>query len=336
MKRIGLTFAFLGAFAALCVAEGGRGQTSLEVQAVYGFPNREAYQTSSVFAPIQYGVLAGDSTKRALGSAIGSPEGKVILAHKLAFPMLAGEGALTRGNNLALDISGELSPVSLNANVQATLTPIAFLKFAAGAGLGTGWDIGFVGLGINDPVAGIKPQNFGGIVYRAWATGTFQFDLAALMPGEWNHVILLASPKIQYQAYSNASADEAWVWEADKGMNFNGFKLWGTYLLGYQMPLVLDLAGILLQTEGWLGDVREKSVGVSGISGWGSDYTYLIFGPLFDFRMNEKSTIAILTQFKTGIKWSDATMREVYFGNRVYEGSYAYFYRLVFDYTLKL
>jgi hypothetical protein len=314
-------------------AEDPSTRTSIEVQGDYQFPNHEAIDTSG-FAPIVYGVSGGtDSQPREVGSSWGAGELKGIIDRSLVFPFLTGGSALTKGNNLALDFSGELSPVSVNANFKATLTPVAFLKFEAGAGIGTGWDVGFIGLAINDN-GNIEPQNFGGFVYRAWVAGTFQFDLAAVMPGEWNHVILLASQKIQYQAYSNSGPDEAWLWEADQGMNFNGFKLTGNYLIGYQMPIALDLVGFLLQPEGWLGSVREKSTMAS--NGWGSDFTYLTFGPIFNFKIDGKSSIAILPQFKTGIKWTGLTAGNLYFVNRQYEDSYMYFYRLAFDYCHKL
>ncbi len=338
MKRFACAVSILALFATTAAAEGGRGRTSLEIQADYGFPNHESLGANDGLAPIVYGISKGASTlERDVGSAIGSPEAKAIVAYELVFPALVGGGALTKDNNLAIEFSGSVSPVSMNADAKATLTPIAFLKFAMGAGLGSGWRLAAMdatGLGINDAAAGVEAQDFGGIVYRAWASGTFQFDLAALMPGDWNHVVIVASPQIQYQAYSTASDSQAWVWEADKGMNFNGLKLTGNYLIGYQMPIALDMVGFLLQPEGWLGSVRGMSTKASG--GWGSDFTYLTFGPLLDFKINDRSTIAVLPQFKTGIKWSDATTRSIYFGDRVMEDSYAYFYRLAFDYSLKL
>jgi hypothetical protein len=330
MKRslfAALAFALL---TTLGFAEALRGELSLEVQGDYGFPNLEATNASGL-VPIDYSQEKG-TEGREVGSTWGSAEAKAALNYQLVSPAFVGEGALTKDNNLALDFTCELSPVSLNANFSATLTPIAFLKLAAGAGVGTGWDIGFVGLGLNK-AGTIASQPFGGAIYRAWVGGTFQFDLAAVLPGAWNHVVVLASPKVVYQAYSAAKDDEAWVWEADKGMNFNGLKLYGNYLLGYQPPMAMDLAGILLQTEGWLGSVAEKSPMAKG---WGSDYTYLIFGPLFDFKLGSGSSIAVLPQFKTGIKWSEATKWEKDFRIRSYDGSYAYFYRLAFDYTLKL
>jgi len=331
LKRIACAAIFVVVLASFGFAEGSKSGTSLELQGDYEFPNHEAVDANGL-VPIVYGISAGASGERDVGSSWGGAEAKAIIDHKLVFPVFAGESALTRDNNIALDLSGEISPVSLNANFQATLSPIAFLKFAAGAGVGTGWSIGFVGLGIND-AGTIEPQNFGGLVYRAWVEATFQFDLAAVMPGMWNHVVILASPKIQYQAYTGASSDQAWIWEADHGMNFNGTKLTGSYLLGYQMPIALNLAGLLLQTEGWLGSVRDLSPKASG---WGSDFSYLTFGPLFDFKIGDRSTIAVLPQFKTGIQWTDSTKRKLNFMDRVYADSYTYFYRIAIDYTLEL
>lgn len=338
MKRLACIAAILATLATLGWAEGGKGRTSLEIQADYGFPNHEAVDEAGGFAPIAYGKLGDPASGREVGSAIGNPEVKVSISRAISFPAFAGEGSLTKNNNLALSLACELSPVSLNANVQATLTPIAFLELSAGAGAGTGWELsamGAVGLGMND-AGTIEARDFSGCVYRAWAGGSLQFDLAAVLPGEWNHLVLLASPRVIYQAYSKASSNQAWTWEADKGMNFNGLKLAGNYLIGYQMPLALDLAGFLLQTEGWLGSVRDRAPSEGGGANWGSDFTYFTFGPLFDFKLGDASSIAVLPQFKTGIKWDAASAMEKDFRKRSYEGSYTYFYRLAFDYTLKL
>ena len=333
MQRI-LFIATLAAVAvALGFAEGASSQTGIELEGDYQFPYHEGVDANGL-VPIVYG-LATDPLLglRQAGSTWGGGDLKGIIDRKLTYPFLAGSGDLTKDNNLTLDFSGEVSPVSLNANFQATLTPVAFLKFDAGGGIGTGWDIGFVGMGINDHGT-IEPQNFGGLIYRAWVEGIFQFDLAAVLPGKWNHLVVLASDKAEYQAYTGADATIPWIWEADDAMDFNGWQLYGNYFLGYQMPLSLDTVGFLLQTQGWLGSVRDMSTGASG--GWGSDFTYLTFGPLFDFKINDKSTIAILPQFKTGMQWTAATQWQLYFEDRIYSGTYLYFYRVAFDYNLKL
>ena len=331
MKRSVLGASLLFAAAVLAFAEGAKTSVGLELEGDYQPPNHEGVDASGL-VPIVFGTQTGPGG-REVGSSWGAGEVKAILSESLVLPALSGKSSLTSGNNLSLQAAEEFSPVSLNANFSAVLTPVAFLRLGAGAGLGTGWDIGFVGMGLNN-AGTIEAQNFGGVIYRAWIEGTLQFDLAAVVPGEWNHIVALANPRIQYQGYSGASNDQAWIWEADDAMNFNGLKLTGNYLLGYQMPLAFDLVALLLQTEGWIGDVASRSTMNSG--GWGSDYTYLTFGPLFDFKINGASSIAVLPQFKTGIQWTSGTQYHLDFQTRSYQSTYVYFYRLAFDYTLKI
>jgi hypothetical protein len=320
--------------AAPLAAEAASSSTTLDVMGAYYFGNLSGYQASGLI-PIDYSELAGGAGQRDLGSSWGGAELKGVVNQQWVFPALVGSGDLTKGNNLAVDVSGELSPVSINAKASVTLTPIAFLNFAAGAGVGSGWQVPGLatGLGMNKAGA-IEVQNFGGIVWKTWASGTFQFDVAALVPGDWNHVVVLASPKVEYKDYSGAGADDAWLWEADDGMNYNGWKLSGSYVLAYQMPIALNMAGVLFETEEWIGSVRDKSTKASG--GWGSDAARYTFNLLFNIKINDKSSIALLPSIKNNIKWTDATTRNADFRSRVWEGEYWYFNRIAFDYSLKL
>jgi hypothetical protein len=336
-----LPFRLVCAAAVLALAAAALGaqeptlSTRVELQGAYYPPNTEAYQTTG-FAPIDTTVHPAGANQRVLGTGWGGAEAKAILSEELVLPLLRGEGALLSGNNLTLRASGELSPVSVNAVVQATLTPIAVLKLSLGAAAGTGWSVGFVGLALNpaDNAQPLAQVPFGGVVWRTWASGTFQFDTAALVPGEWNHVVMVASPMLEYRAFTGAADGQAWLWEADKGYDFNGFKLKGAYFLGYQMPIVLGTAGMLLETEQWLFDVAARSPMAAG--GWGSDFVILNFGPVLSFTLGNASSLAVLIQFKTAQKWTDATTRIRYFENRVYESWYLYFNRVAFSWTLTL
>ena len=268
---------------------------NLDVQGYYGFSNHED-SSGNGFAPIEYGIFQGSSdSERDIGTALGSVGVKAIIDYGLVLPFLWLPGSLAAGDDFRLDLSGELTPVSLNANLEASVTPIAFMSLSAGAGLGTGWGLGFVGLGLNES-SGVRSKSLDGFVYRAWVKGSLQFDLAAILPGEWRHIVLLASPKLLYQAYSEAREDEAWVWEADDGMDFNGWKLKGSYFLGYRMPLRLSAVGLLFETEGFFGSLRDRSPMAAG---WGSDYTYYSLGLLANFRLNERASLSILPQIKT-------------------------------------
>jgi hypothetical protein len=323
------------AFAALpLAAEGTSESLGFELMGAYYIANQEGYGVDAGgFAPINYSVLGGASGQRDLGSTWGGAEAKAVIDKSWTIPALVSEGALTEGNNLALDLSGEISPVSLNAGFKATLTPIAFLKFQAGAKVGTGWSIGFDGLGLNEAGTTVA-RPFGGVVCQAWASGTFQFDLAALMPGDWNHVVVLASPQIAYQYCSLAGDDDAWVWEADSGMDYNGLKLKGSYVLAYQMPLALNMVGILAEPEGYIGSVAAKSTAASG--GWGSDATTWGLSAIFNFKLSDKASLALLPQIKSHVKWTDATTRDADFRDRVFEGYYWYLNRIAFDFSLEL
>ncbi|MCL2276560.1 MAG: hypothetical protein FWC21_01545 [Treponema sp.] len=69
------------------------------------------------------------------------PEAKLGYRHSFIFPAFQGSSPMTSGNNLRLGLTAEISPISLNGIVQAELTPVAFLKFAAGLRLGAGWPL---------------------------------------------------------------------------------------------------------------------------------------------------------------------------------------------------
>jgi hypothetical protein len=237
---------------------------------------------------------------------------------------------------VAFSLTGALTPVSVRAELEAALTPLAFLSFSAGAMAGTGWDIRiFNGMGLNADGSGVpESASLQGAVLKSWFGATFQFDLAALVPGEWAHIVTLLSPKLQHAWFSGASRGQAWMFEDDIGENFNGWKLLGSWFLGYQMPLALDMIGVLLETEQNLGDVRDLSPLGSG--GWGSDFLLITISPVFDFRLSDRSSLAVLVQFRRERKYTDASVFYAYYESRQYAGTYWDLYRIAFSYSLKL
>jgi len=307
---------------------------NLSAVVAYYPPNLSGYGTDG-FAPVDFDTIPGGAGERDLGTGWGGAEGKVSLSHTVTIPAMRGDGMLFSGNSVACKLTGELSPVSMNAVFQISATPIAFFKLTAGAGIGTGFTLGFTGLAVNPASSeeDLIEEPFGGAVYRYWLSGTFQFDLAALVPGEWNHLVFQVIPKIEYKAYTGADSGEAWLWEADRGENFNGTRYYGTYLVGYQMPLAVNLVGFLLETEEWIGDVRSMS---PMSSGWGSDFVTMNFGPLVNITLNEESSLSILVQFKTGRDYTDETTQKRSFQERDFEDGYLYFNRIAVSYSLNL
>lgn len=210
----------------------------------------------------------GAQTSKSL-TLIGSSAPEIQLHGKIRFqkPFLVGEGPLTRGNNVKLDITGKLSPVSTNLVVNGILTPIAFLEFSAGGQIGTGWTTPLPGLGdlagltlssnpgIEEP--GADP--LGGAVYHLRAGGAFQFDLAAVVPGDWTHVLIRAYQEINYRAYTGASEGELWDYELSGGL-VNGYSYFASYVLAYQVPLFggrFSTFGLMGETE--MIDITETT-----------------------------------------------------------------------------
>ena len=315
--------------------------TVFDLSGAYYPGNQQGYGINGGFAPVSYNVLPKSGLQhrtndpgRDLGYPFGRPQIGATISHIFILPFLNGKGPLFSDNNLEFKFDGVLSPVSVNSLGEIIWTPIAVFKLSSGFGIGTGWNlIGFDGLGRNIPSAGNNAplsEPFSGAVYKFWSSFTFQFDLGAIMPGKWTHIVVVTVSRFEYRAFTLADADTPWQYEADEGENLNGWKYYGTYLAGYKMPLIVDFIGFLIKSEEYIDSNRWRSTISSG--GWGSDFVTWNFGPLVNFHIAEKSWLTLLVQFKTGKQATDSTI-----GNRFYQywqvkGSYLYFNGIAFDY----
>ncbi|MFP3042550.1 hypothetical protein LQZ19_12105 [Treponema primitia] len=252
------------------------------------------------------------------------PEIKVGITQNFIFPLLRGEGPLTEGNNLSLALSAELSPVSVNGTAEAVFTPIAFLQAVAGAKAGSGWNIklfgnDIYGIGINRRVGDTtKPEVIGspfdGLLWSAYGGAVFQFDLAALVPGDWNHVVFRTYHEARYKGNTAASSSsDSWYFENDDGQNRNGLNYYGNYLLGYQMPIFLNTVGLMAEMELYLYDTPHRK-------DWGDDLGRWTFGPLFNFTITEKFSVALIVQLYTRRSYTegheDDLAKDVFYQDR--------------------
>jgi hypothetical protein len=312
--------------------------------AVY-IDDNKGYGITSGFDPISYTPLsaptgylyaAGDKG-RILGSGWGAVKALAYIRHDIKVPFMQGTEALTSGNNILYSFKGTFSPVSLQAITTATFTPLAFLNMQAGSSIGAGWNAGFSnGLGLNiDGTGTASEDSLKGIVFESWFSGTFQFDLGALIPGKWTHILLAVTSKLAYKHYSAASADEPWLFQADAGENFNGFSYFGTYILGYKLPYKADTIAFLIETEQMLFNNSNRSP-MDSIAGWGSDFVKTTFGPLVNIQLSDTSSIIILIQFAREKSFTDNTIFNNYFINRDYNGSYIDLQRIAFSYTMEI
>ena len=231
------------------------------------------------------------------------PEAKLSLSQSFIFPFLQGSGPLTSGNNIATVLGAELSPVSMNGRAEIIWTPAAFFLLSGGGLAGSGWNMPLGnGIGINKPEnesdppprkAIIDGTAFDGLLWRAWGAGTVQFDLGAVIPGDWNHVLFQSRQELRYAAYSRAKPGESWVYEADFGENQNGLVYYASYVLGYQMPLspVLDTVAFMAELDKPLYDTLGGD--------WGENLGKWTFSGLFNFSINSRFSTALVIQMQT-------------------------------------
>lgn len=179
---------------------------------------------------------------------------------RLIFPFLPGTNALTADNNITLKFGTEVTPITLNILADAIWTPIAFFKFSFGSQAGSGWNYDMFGTRMNgmglyrrieseDPPEGADGSGFDGVVWDIHSGVTFQFDLAAIFPGDWNHVVMKFDNVINYQNYTKAGGAEQWYFKADDGINQNSFGNYFSGFLGYQMPIFFNMAGIQFESS---------------------------------------------------------------------------------------
>ncbi|MBN1412429.1 MAG: hypothetical protein JW969_16400, partial [Spirochaetales bacterium] len=104
--------------------------------------------------------------------------------------------------------------------------------------------------------------------------------------------------------------------------------------LGYQMPLLLNIVGIIVEQEQYI-DPAIVNMSPMETGGWGSDFVKLSFGPFASFKFSENMSLLALVEMKTGRRYTDATIGARYFKNRSYESTYVYFDRFAVSYDIK-
>lgn len=182
-------------------------------------------------------------------------EAKLDTAYQIKMPLLVGDGPLFSGNNLKLKTGLGISPIAVTASFDAVLTPIAIAEVSLGGAVGTGWDLALGSMqmhGLLNSAGGsigapLFPDPVGGAYYEVNGGLALQFDTGAIFEGDWKSVVLRTYHELNYKGYSGAVANQAWEYET-AGAYVNGLNYKGEYIIGYQMPLMVNLVGLQLET----------------------------------------------------------------------------------------
>lgn len=242
--------------------------------------------------------LVSDSTHFAPTDGIYSGlEGRVTGHAYYKIPTPIGISPLTAGDNLTLEGFLEVSPVSVKPGINISFTPIAFLVFNAGAEAGTGWNLlGIEGMGEWDAASdshysSITP--FSAWYYHLWMQGTFQFDTGAIIPGDWTHIVMLASYKAEYIGLSGQNNQDLWCWQGSSNQ-VNGWKYYSNAILAYQMPLFIKRAGIMAEFQGYYSDDAYEFG-----SNYDGNFMQIDLSPLAQFQLSEHDELSLLINFSS-------------------------------------
>lgn len=259
----------------------------------------------------------------ALAAAAAGPTALAAQDNELAFTLattletqLKYTHSLEVAEGLGAQAWASVSPVSAKLGLKGRWIPLPFLVFSAEATAGSAWNIPIAnGLMINEDgaIAGeqnLIPADLGGIVWSAEAGGTFQFDLAAVVPGDWNHVVFLTYHGAKYRAFTGAEAGQSWLIESDAGENRNGWSYYGNAFLGYQMPLRLNTVGFLAEADVYLYDT-------AGREAWGDQLPRWTVGALGNVTLGSRLSAALIAQLKSERQFTEATEGDAFYQDRV-------------------
>lgn len=316
--------------------------SSIGVESAYYFPDHSGYNLIDTdnFAPITYEVVEGEEGERNLGSTWGGAELQAKYNFSFKKPFLTGGSELTQSNSLKHSFTLNLSPVDVGFSINNTFSPIAFLEFSLGTKVATGWNFETLGaVGLSRNLDGVDREQLEGIFSETWFSGTFQFDLAAVMGGDttWKHVILLSNHNLQYKHYTAAGVDEPWIYQADAGQTYNGFKYKTSNFIGYQMPIKLNMTGLLIETNTNLGSNAER--GTLDKTSWGSNDNELAIGWVNSLTLSDNLSMVIMPQLKRKVRYSDETIQNEYFTDRETNSENPYywdFHRVAITFSYKL
>lgn len=251
---------------------------------------------AAVYTDVDY--ETGDNHFAGLNGPFSGAKAVTRFNATYTIPTPLGEHWLLRGANLALTGIFELSPLSVRPLIKADFTPVPFLVFSAGGSIGTGWNpLGFDGMSVYSP----KKQEyesltpFGHYYYDYWASATFQFDTGALIEGDWSHIVMQATYKWIYKGITGVDDGDIWCWQVFPG-EANGWQYYVTGILGYQMPIALQMVGIMAEFYGHYdpGDYQKIYRGFDG------DFMWIDLSLLANFKLSSKDELMTLLTFEGG------------------------------------
>jgi len=264
--------------------------------------------------------------------AFGGVEGRVVGDYGVVIPTPLGENWLVKDANVKIDFSGELTPVTIKPMIDVTFTPLPFLVFSCGAQAGTGWNLaGLQGMALCNEAdftySDITP--FKGWFYKGYAQGVFQFDLGAVIPGDWTHVLMMYTYQAYYQGMSGVADKDIWMWQCG-GNKVNGLLNYQSLILAYGLPNdVIKRVGVMTEVDGYYSSDSFKA----DYKNYNGAFKSVTVSPLAQFQFGEKDALTALFSFGSRRSFAEAHTDSKVEPKLTFTGREWYFYRGAVSYS---
>ncbi|MBP5251897.1 MAG: hypothetical protein J6Z17_05740 [Treponema sp.] len=206
-----------------------------------------------------------------------------------------GETFLTKDANIVLESLFEVSPVSIKPGFLVTFTPLPFLSFYAGTQIGTAWSF-IEKNGMEKYV--LSEESYKALdPFSSWYSKSllgakFQFDTGAVWKGDWTHVVALAQYTLAYTKLTGVPDGTPWSWQTTEHY-INGLNYEWYFVLGYQMPLKLSLAGFCCDLYGYYESAPIDSI----YSDFNAYFMTCETGPFVFIKINEHNSLTVQLTF---------------------------------------
>ena len=147
--------------------------------------------------------------------------------------------------------------------------------------------------------------------------------------------MLTSSGLFNYSCFSGADSDQPWIYQGVPEQ-YSGWTFSTISSLIYMMPsLSIDMVGFNFITKTNLGKTANLSTIDSG--GWGSDFIELTFGPMVNWKIDNRNSLRFSAFCRTDRKYTTETIYYNDFRNRKTTGkSYFYLASIMVSYKLSL
>lgn len=260
----------------------------------FGEPIWNFYSTTDFAYYTKSDAVTGDDHFAPITGAYNGVELQETISAELTVPASFSDNFLMKDSCIKTTGAMAVSPVSLKSSLAVRWNPVAFLELGTGAEIGTGWNaFGIKSLSVYDNTEmDYKMQDpFATWFYKWWACPVIMFDLGAVWPGEFHHVVAIAAWEFAYSGFINSESHDLFQWQSTPGKH-QGWEYTDVYIIGYRMPFKLEMIGLKYMQNAYFNNTDSYK-------NFKGDYKTHSIAALGQYNFSKKDSLFLLAEFET-------------------------------------